>query len=98
MLPERRIIHQHIELWKVRFHARREGCDLHRVRDIALDGVELRVLRLHLIEHRLAPTSDDDFIAEFEELEGESKADTGGASGDKDRATSEFHKSPFVTA
>ena len=85
-------------LGKSDFHARRERGDLRRVRDVALDRVELRVLRLHLIEHSLAPTSHDDLIAEFEELERESKADAGGAPGDEDGATSEFHKSPFVTA
>ena len=56
-------------LGKSDFHARREGGDLRRVRDVALDRVELRVLRLHLIKHSLTPTSDDDLIAEFEELE-----------------------------
>jgi hypothetical protein len=39
--------------------------------------VQLGILRLDLIKHSLAPTSDDDFITEFEELEGESQADAG---------------------
>src|SRR5712691_10827022 len=42
-------------LGKLRLHARCEGGDLSGIRDVALDGVNLRVLRLHLIEHRLAP-------------------------------------------
>jgi hypothetical protein len=59
--------------------------------------VELRVVRFHLVEHRLAPASDDDLVAEFEELEGESKSDAGGASGDEDSATFEIHKIPFMS-
>ena len=72
MEHDARIVHQHVELGEIRFHARCEGGDLRRVRDIALDRVELRVLRLHLIKHSLTPTSDYDFIAQFEELQGES--------------------------
>ena len=73
-------------LGKLRLHARREGGDLRGIRDVALDGVELRILCLHLIEHRLTPTRHNDLVAEFEELEGESKADAGRASGDEDGA------------
>ena len=46
-------------------------------RDIALDRIQLRELRLHLVEHGLTAACHDDLVAEFEELEGESKADTG---------------------
>ena len=70
---------------------------MHGIRDVALDCVELRVVRFHLVEHRLAPASDDDLVAEFEELEGESKSDAGGASGDEDSATCEIHKLPFMS-
>src|SRR5712691_5695074 len=84
-------------LGKLRLHARCEGGDLSGIRDVALDGVNLRVLRFHLIEHRLAPTSHDYLVAEFEELECKSKADAGGAPGYENSATFQFHKSPFVT-
>ena len=39
----------------------------------------LRVPRLHLIEHSLAPANHDDLAAEFDELEQESKVKAGGA-------------------
>jgi hypothetical protein len=39
--------------------------------------VKHRILRLHLIKESLTPTSDDDFIAQFEELQSESQADAG---------------------
>jgi len=55
------------------------------------------VLRLHLIEYRLAPTSHDNLVAEFEELERESKAEAGGAAGDEDGATSKIHRTPLMT-
>jgi hypothetical protein len=41
--------------------------------------VELRILRFHLIEHRLAAASHDDLVAEREKLEGKGEADAGGA-------------------
>jgi hypothetical protein len=66
------------------------------MRDIALDCVELRVLRLHLVEHRSAPTRHDDFVAEFDKFEGERKTDAGGAAGDQDGAISQVHRSPFI--
>jgi hypothetical protein len=69
---------------------------LRGVRDVALDGVKLRVLCLHLIEHRLASARHDHLIAEFDELERKSKANAGGAPGNEDGATGEFHTSPFV--
>src|SRR5581483_4577018 len=72
-----RIVHQHVELGEIRFHTRCEGGYLRRVRDIALDRMQFRVPRLHLIKHSLTPTSDDDFIAQFEELQSESQPDTG---------------------
>ena len=79
------------------FHARRKGGDLRGIGGVALNNVEPRVLRLHLIERRLAPPSYDDFVAEFQKLEGKGKADPGGASGYKDGATGEIHRIPFVT-
>src|SRR5437763_8266513 len=71
------------------------GGDLRRICDVALDRLELRVLRLHLIEDGLAPASNDDFVAQFEELEGESKADADGASGDKNCTSGKFHRKSF---
>src|SRR5207244_4178923 len=64
-----RVVHQHIKLRKMRLHVRREGGDLSGFRDVALDCAEFRVFRLHLFEHRLAPTGHDDIVAEVEELE-----------------------------
>ena len=78
-------------------HPRREGGDLGGIRDVALDGVELRVLHLHLVQHRLASTSHDDFVAEFDELERESKADASRAPGDEDGTTAEIHRGPVKT-
>jgi len=75
---------------------RRKGRDLSGARDIALDHVKLRVFRLHLIEHSAAPASHDDFVSEFEKLDGKREANTCRASGNKDRATCDFHKTPFV--
>ena len=50
-----RIVHQHVELREIRLDARRQGGNLRRVRDIALNRVEFRVLGFHLIEYRLTP-------------------------------------------
>src|SRR6185437_11148840 len=66
------VVHQHVEFWKICLHARREGGDFCGIRDIALDGVKFRILRLHLVEHRLAPASHDHLVSEFDELERES--------------------------
>src|SRR5206468_7361983 len=92
-----RVVHQHVQFGKIRLHARSQGSDLHGIRDVALDCVELRAVRFHLVEHSLAPASDDDLVAEFEELEGESTADAGGTAGDEDSATFEIHKIPFMS-
>ena len=54
--------------------------------DVALDRVELRVFRLYLVEHCLAPPGHDDLVSEFGELERESKSDAGRAPGDEDGA------------
>ena len=66
------------------------------IRDVALDGVELRIFCLHLVQHSPAATCHDDFIAEFGKFKRESKADAGGASGDEDGAICKFHRSPFI--
>ena len=91
-----RVVHQDIELGKIRLHSRCEGGDLRGICDVTLDGVELWVFRFHLVEHFLAATRHDDFVAEFDELERESKTDTGGTAGNDDGASSEFHRRPFV--
>jgi hypothetical protein len=54
------------------------------------------MFRFHLVEDFLSATSHDDFIAEFDELECESEADTGRAAGDEDGAISEIHNRPFI--
>src|SRR6185437_3413299 len=96
MEHDSRVVHQHIELGKTCFHPLRERRDLRWICDVALDGVKFRILRLYLIQRRLAATSHDDFVAEFEKFERESEADTRGAAGDKNGAISKFHKSPFM--
>src|SRR5205085_12088077 len=81
-----RVVHQHVELRELRFHTCSQCGNLRNIPYITLDGVELRVLRLHLIQYRLAATGHDDLVPKFEELEGESKADARRAPGDEDGA------------
>src|SRR6185437_3078353 len=90
------VVHQHIEPGKTCFHPLRKGRDLRWIGDVALVGAEFRIFRLHLIQHLLAATSHDDLVAEFEELERESKADTGRAAGDENGSISKIHRSPFM--
>src|SRR6185437_13449219 len=92
-----RVVHQHVELREFSFYMRREVGYLRWLRDVALNRVELRVLCFHLIERRLTPASHDDCIVEFEKFEREGKTDAGRASSDENGATSEFHKSSFIT-
>src|SRR5690348_3042797 len=96
MEHDARVVHHHIELGKACFHQLRERRDLRWICDIALDGVEFRILRLDLIQHGLPSTSHDDLVAEFEEFERESEADTCGAAGDQNGAISNIHRSPFM--
>jgi hypothetical protein len=83
-------------LGKIRLHSRRKGGDLRGIPNVILDGVELWVFSLHLVEHFLSATRHDDLVAEFDELERESKADTGRAASDEDGASGEFHRNPFL--
>jgi hypothetical protein len=69
---------------------------LRGIRNVTLDGVELWVFSLHLVEHLLSATRHDDFVAEFDELERESKTNAGRTAGDENGASSEFHKCPFL--
>src|SRR6185437_10403541 len=86
------VVHQDVKLRISSFNASCKGCDLRRICNIALDGVELWIFCLQLIERRLPSTGHDDLVSEFEKLEREGKADAGRASSDENGATGEFHK------
>src|SRR6185312_13806577 len=90
------VVHQHIEPGKTCFHPLRKGRDLRWIGDVALDGAEFRIFRLHHVHHLPAATCRDELVAEFEELGREGKAVTHGASGDENGAISKIHRSTFI--